>query len=44
MTDAGLAKLTTLTRLKYLYVGDTAVTLEGIAAFTNALPQCEVEK
>ncbi len=43
LTDAGLARLTVLTKLGDLQVSDTKVTEEGIAAFQKALPKCRVK-
>ena len=42
LSDVGLAKLAGLNQLKVLDLGDTAVTEAGSAAFSQALPKCQV--
>jgi hypothetical protein len=44
LTDAGLAKLAKLDRLESLAIVSTRVTAEGITAFRQARPQCQVER
>ncbi len=41
-SDAGLAKLTALTKLQTLNVRDTNVTRTGLEAFKKAAPNCQV--
>jgi hypothetical protein len=43
LTDTGLRHLENLPRLKSLEIFDTDVTAAGVARFSNARPQCEVE-
>jgi Leucine-rich repeat (LRR) protein len=42
VTDALLAKLATLPKLKKLYLWQTKVTEEGVKKLKEALPECEV--
>jgi len=44
VTDAGIAKLSTLTKLKTLSVSQTSVTAEGMAALQKALPNVKIRR
>lgn len=44
ITDAGLKQLQSLKSLKMLFLGKTGVTDKGIAAFREAVPDCQIER
>jgi hypothetical protein len=44
ITDSGLILLSQLSELNKLYVGGTAVTPSGRAAFSRALPSCGLQE
>jgi hypothetical protein len=44
VSDAGIAKLKTLTNLKTLSVGGTDVTPEGVAELQKALPNAKIAR
>ena len=44
ISDAGLAKLATMPRLRTLNVASTRVTPQGSAAFEQARPDCVLKR
>ena len=43
VTDAGLAHLRSLPKLRVLWVKDTRISDEGIRKLQQALPDCEIQ-